>query len=125
MSEADALADRVTTLTDEVVGLREDAAGIRAQLATARGRILWVALIAVVALGLAAGVAITAFRGAATDRRVDAICPVLALVVGGFDPSSRPAGSAREAYIANLTVMHQAYVDLGCTTPLVPPRTSP
>ena len=73
-----------------------------------------------------------------TDERLsivvqDSLCPVYALVVGGYDPDSRSLnpdgsyeGSARQKYIDNHQVMSRAYDQLGCAnTSLVPPRTNP
>lgn len=51
-----------------------------------------------------------------------ALCPVFALVVGGYDPSTRPEGEARERYSENFDVMRGAYDELRCAAPLVPPR---
>lgn len=119
------LADRVTVLTGQTRLLREDVAGFRAQLAQTRGHVWWIALVAVIALGLAGAVAVVGLRGAATDRRLDALCPVLALTVGSYNPDSRPEGPARDAYIAAMDVMRHAYQDTACAdvAPLVPPRT--
>lgn len=50
------------------------------------------------------------------------LCPVFALVVGGYDPSTRPEGPAREQYQRTFEVMRQAYGELRCASPLVPPR---
>lgn len=122
----DTLADRVTVLTVEAKGLREEVGGLREQLATMRGRVWWVLLVAVIAVGLAGGLAINVLQTRATSARVDAICPVLALVVGGSNPETRPPGPARDAYVRSMAVMNQAYLDADCSNvaPLVPPRTS-
>jgi uncharacterized membrane protein len=121
---SDALADRVTVLTDEATRLRQDVAGLRDQLATTRGRVWWVALLAVIALALGVGLVVVAAQSQATDDRVNAICPVLALVVGGYDPNTRTAGPARDAYVRSFAVMREAYTGTRCdqVAPLVPPR---
>lgn len=53
------------------------------------------------------------------------LCPVFKLVLGGYDPQSRPAGDARAQYEQQFSVMRDAYARLQCTGELVPPRTSP
>lgn len=122
----DTLAERVNGLTAETKLLRQETTALRDQLGTTRRRFWWVALVAVIALGLAGAVGITAWNSAQTDARVDAICPVLALVVGGADPSTRPEGPARDAYVRSIEVMRSAYVGTGCAqvAPLVPPRST-
>lgn len=59
-----------------------------------------------------------------TNHRIDGICPVFALVIGSADPESRPAGPARELYEESIRVITQAYGQLACTDPIVPPRIS-
>ncbi len=124
---SDDLAARVSALADKTSRLREDVAGLREQLAVTRGRIWWVLVAMVVAFGMAGGIGITALNTAKANSRVDGLCPMLALVVGGYDPSTRAAGPDRERYEASFRVMRQAYVDTGCAavSPLVPRRTAP
>jgi hypothetical protein len=59
------------------------------------------------------------------QRRVteDALCPVFALLIGGYDPSSRPEGPAREQYERTFQTFRTSYDALRCTTQFVPPRT--
>ena len=124
--DTDDLAAKVEALADKASRLRQDVAGLHEQLATTRGRVWWVALLAVVAFGLAGAVGITMLNTAATNARVDAgLCPVLALVVGGYDPSTRSAGPARDAYERSFQVMRAAYDGARCAgvSPVVPRRT--
>ncbi len=121
----DDLGDRAEQLRAEVAGLRTDVQSLRDRTVRGEKRLLHLALSVVLVLLLAGATAVTAYRGLATDRRVDSLCPVLALVIGGFDPSTRPAGPARDAYVANISVLTRTYGQLGCTDPLVPPRVSP
>lgn len=140
VADADDLGSRAAALQNEVAGLRQDVEqlgkrtdGLRKDLrglgdrqSLSEGRIKWVALGAVVSVLFALVVGLTVWKVIATDHRVDAICPILALVVGGADPSTRPAGPARDAYVAGMNVMRDGYEQFGCATiaPLVPPRTT-
>lgn len=55
--------------------------------------------------------------------RRDAVCLILSYLVGGYDPSSRAPGAARETAEENLAAQRHVYSDvLRCATPLVPPR---
>ena len=123
----DDLGSRAEQLRTEVAGLRADVQSLRDRTVRGEKRLVHLALAVVLVLLLAGATAVTAYRGLATDRRLDAFCPVLALVVGGYDPSTRPAGPARDKYEASFAVMRQAYAELGCdrSSPLVPPRTTP
>jgi hypothetical protein len=60
----------------------------------------------------------------ADQRRVteDALCPVFALLIGGYDPSTRPPGEAREQYERTFQTFRDSYDALRCTAQLVPPR---
>lgn len=58
-----------------------------------------------------------------TTTRVKVLCPVFALVLGGYDPSTRPDGPARQQYEDNFRVMGRSYDLLACQDPLVPRRT--
>ena len=100
-----------------------------------KGRVL--AMVAVALLGGFLLLGWVAYQGYRTDRQVTSVvqgslCPVFALVVGGYDPDSRPLnpdgsyeGSPRQAYIDNHLVMKDAYARLECRdTELVPPRST-
>jgi len=93
-------------------------------------------LAAVVLLGICLVLGWVAWQQHETDQRLsivvqDSLCPVYALVVGGYDPESRSLnpdgsyeGSPRQAYINNHQVMSAAMDKLQCqNTTLVPPRT--
>ena len=101
-----------------------------------KGRVL--AMVAVALLGGFLLLGWVAWQQHRTDERLsvvvqDSLCPVYALVVGGYDPDSRPLnpdgsfeGSPRQLYINNHLVMGQAYDRLRCqNTTLVPPRSTP
>lgn len=136
MSDPQGLTDRLEALAEQhaglcqavdrndqrVDGLREDFGRLADRQTRAEDRIVWTAVFTLVAFLLATGVTITALRGEATDRRLDKLCPVLALLVGGYDPNTRPPGEARAKYDDSFGVMRQSYRDLACTQPLVPPR---
>jgi hypothetical protein len=122
--QAEALREQVSGLRVDVSGLREDMSGVRERLGSAEGRLWWALAAAVVALALAVGIGVTAIRVQAANARLDSLCPVFALVVGGADPSTRPAGPARDAYIRSMDIMRTSYDQLGCRdiAPLVPKR---
>lgn len=51
------------------------------------------------------------------------LCPVYGLAVGGYDPSTRPAGPARDKYNQGFAVMRDAYAELHCSVDsLIPKR---
>lgn len=58
------------------------------------------------------------------QRRVtqEVLCPLFALVLGGYDPDSRPAGAARDQYVQAFGEFSRLYTKLQCTAPTVPPR---
>lgn len=124
MPDLEQLGARAEQLRQEVVGLREDVQSLSERTQRAEGRLVWVAVAAAIALLLAVAIGVTAWRVTTTDRRVDALCPLLSLSVGSYNPNSRPAGPGRDQYVAAFGVLRQAYSDLGCTQPPVPPRTA-
>lgn len=86
-----------------------------------------VVILLVVAMGVVAWVAVGQQRTASqlSDLTQLSLCPVFKLVLGGYDPATRPAGDARAQYEQQFGVMRDAYSRLQCTGELVPPRTSP
>jgi hypothetical protein len=124
------LASAARALKQEVADLREavDHLAIRtgrAERATFRTSLVASLLLVVVLL-----LGWTSYAQHETSQRLEgliqrALCPVFALVVGGYDPATRPEGPARDKYVANFEVMRAGYEELACraTAPLVPPRT--
>lgn len=54
--------------------------------------------------------------------RQQGVCPVYALLVGGYNPASRAEGPDRDTYIKTFQTLNEAYHALDCTQPPVPPR---
>jgi len=72
-------------------------------------------------------VIIALVNGNNNDERLEgvvqqAICPENAFLLGGFDPSTRAEGPARQAYIESMAGMAAGREVLNCTDKLVPPR---
>lgn len=89
---------------------RAERVSVRTAVATA------VLLVVVLVVGL------IGYRVYVTEARIDSLCPVLALILGGADATSRPSGDARDRYLETINTMTWTYERLGCTAPLVPPR---
>jgi hypothetical protein len=89
--------------------------------------VLALTIITAIALGVAfiqlranaEDVAVTQAREART--RQEALCPLYSLILGNFNPESRPEGPDREKYIEQFDVMRRAHRALDCAGPLVPP----
>lgn len=133
---AEGLASQVEKLRDEIRRLNDrqnlaDHRQKRTQRMSARTA-LGLALMVVLALILGAITyqqivtrgEVAAVVDRETKTRVQTLCPFYALVLGAYEPNSRPAGPARDQYEANYRVMTAGYVALECVDPLVPPRTA-
>ena len=57
-----------------------------------------------------------------SQTRQDALCPLYSLIIGSYNPNSRPEGEARQRYEQAFVTLRAAYESLDCTDPLVPPR---
>lgn len=55
-------------------------------------------------------------------QRVAVLCPLYSVIVGAYAPNTRAAGPDREAYIAGYHIINQAYQELSCPAPPLPPR---
>lgn len=55
--------------------------------------------------------------------RDGALCPLFALILGTYDPTTRPP-EAQKTYTDAYNQMRGIYTNLACTTPIIPPRTS-
>ena len=83
------------------------------------------AILAVVVIVV--GVGLVAVRAERTAReqeqlRNEVLCPLYGLILGGYDPTTRPEGDARQKYEDTFVIIRQGYGVLRCTSPLVPPR---
>lgn len=116
------LAQQAGELRTEVAKLRLAVTQLKPRVERAERVSIRTAIASMVILVLVVAVGFVGYRGIVTDQRIDGLCPILALVVGGADPNTRTEGADRDSYIAALGVMRTAYSDLGCTTPFVPPR---
>lgn len=123
------LAARAEQLSKEVKELRLAVNQLKPRVERAERITVRAAIVATVIVVLTVVVGFVGYRQIlaeaqidSTNTRIDGLCPILALVVGGADPQSRAEGPAREQYERAVGVMRQAYADLGCTTPFVPPR---
>lgn len=126
----------IIKLTAQAAELKQEVAALRAALTRFEPRIeraervsTRTAIAATIVLVLVMAVGFVGYRYilldnevGLTNQRVDGLCPILALVVGGADPNTRAPGPDRDQYIQSVEVMRKAYSDLGCTTPFVPPR---
>lgn len=127
------LDDDVRQLTEEVHRLNS-----RQDRTDRDKRWLIVGLLLVV--GLVALVAFVAFRAEQTGRearqtadaqtqlRSDVLCPLYGIFLGAYDPASRdksPDPDARRKYEDAYTKINHGWVVMGCTDPIVPPRTTP
>jgi hypothetical protein len=124
---ADQLATQVDELTEEVKTLnRRQGRTERMSIRTATGLAFLTALALLV--GMLAWQQLTTREQVQTlvDREVQtrdqALCPLTGLLLGSYDPSTRPPGPARDKYEEAFRVMRDAYAALGCLTPLVPRR---
>lgn len=125
---SDALAASADELREEVARLRLavqqlDRRTKRAELVTSRvvaAIVVLLVLLGLVGWSVAAQVRTAERLGAVVEL---SLCPTFALVLGGYNPESRPPGEARDRYERSFSVMRDAYTQLGCTSPLVPPRT--
>jgi hypothetical protein len=125
---AKVLADRVGALSDAVEHLDQRTnRGEKAVIGVVAGLVLSVALSVIVGIVLVKQQTITDQISVTQEReahtRQDALCPLYSLILGSYNPNSRPEGDARQAYIDQFKVMRQAYDALDCTAPLVPPPT--
>jgi len=112
------LARSVATLNDSINGLmRRTARSERAIAMTVIGLLLDVALTVVAAY--------LVWGQYATQNRVDSVCPLYGYILGSYNPSTRNAGPDRDAYNESFSEMRAGYINLQCTSPIVPPRITP
>ena len=119
------LDDDVKRLTDEVHRLND-----RADRTDRDKRWLIVGLLLVVVLvGLTAFVAASA-RHTANEQeqlRAEVLCPLYSIFLGAYDPKTRdknPDPQARQKYEDAYAKIRSGWDVMGCTDPLVPPRSN-
>lgn len=125
-SQAKELADSVAVLTVAVEQLdRRTNRSERITIGVVFGLLLDLVLSVAVAVVLANQVSISERVATAVEReahtREDALCPVFGLLLGNYNPESRPAGPGRDQYIATFDVMRRSYDNLSCPGGIVPP----
>jgi hypothetical protein len=125
-AQARVLADRVGGLSDAVEQLdRRTNRGEKVVIGVIVGLTLDLILSIVVGVvliqlqGTTQIVSETQAREART--RQDSLCPLYRLILGTYNPDSRPEGDARQTYIDQFKIMREAYAALDCAGPLVPP----
>lgn len=119
------LDDDVKKLTDEVHRLND-----RADRTDRDKRWLIVGLLLVV--GLVALVAFVAVRAQQTSTeqeqlRNGVLCPLYSVFLGSYDPKTRdknPDPQAREKYEDAFSKIRHGWEVMGCTDPIVPPRSN-
>jgi 4-amino-4-deoxy-L-arabinose transferase-like glycosyltransferase len=119
------LDDDVKKLTQETHRLND-----RADRADRDKRWLIVGLLLVVALvALVAYVAVQARRTADVqdELRAQVLCPLYSVFLGSYDPRTRdknPDPQARQKYEDAYAKIRNGWEVMGCTDPLVPPRSN-
>jgi hypothetical protein len=126
--QARALAERVGGLISAVEQLhRRTNRAERVQKYVVFGLLLDLVLSVAVAFVVANQFNASYDLRAAVEReattRNQGICPLYSLIIGGYNPDSRPAGPARDSYVQAFKTINNAYTALECKQPPVPPRT--
>jgi hypothetical protein len=128
IEEAKSLGGQVGELTDEVGHLADGLDQLKQRTSRAERIIAVVVVIGAIVLILSIAVGVTLVQlSQLIDReaktRQKALCPFYSLVLGNYNPNSRPAGPDREAYNRNFDAMRLQYGELDCIEPIVPPPT--
>jgi len=58
------------------------------------------------------------------QTRQEVLCPLYGLIVGAYNPTSRPEGPQRDEYVRNFQVIMDSYPKLSCATVVVPGSTA-
>lgn len=126
--QAKVLADRVGALSDAVDHLdqrtnRSERVVIGVVIGLALSIILSIALAVTFIQVRTTADAVAETQARETRTREETLCPFFSLVLGSYNPESRPEGEARQTYIEQFDAMRRGYTALDCTGPLVPPPT--
>lgn len=85
-------------------------------------RIATVVVLALVAISQGVTIVFLYSTAARQERVVQqSLCPLYSLIIGSYNPNSRPAGPERAQYEQAFVLMRAARDALDCRDPLVPP----
>lgn len=131
----DRLIEQAKVLADRVSGLSEAIEHLDRRTNRSEKVVLWVSIVLALTIVLAIALGIAFIQLHATSvavqdtqtrevaTREETLCPFFSLVLGTYNPNSRPEGAARQTYIEQFEAMRRGYAALDCTAPLVPPAT--
>lgn len=129
----DRLLEQAKVLADRVGGLSEAVEQLDRRTNRSEKVVIGVVvgLVLTIALAIALGIGFIQLRVTADDvaetearetrTREETLCPFFSLVLGSYNPDSRPEGEARQIYVEQFEAMRLGYAALECTAPLVPP----
>lgn len=125
MSDIGDLAEQAGALTNEVekLAIAVDQLGSRTDRTERITMIVVLGLVLdLVMSGVVAFALYNSFQTSQRENetRQEALCPFFDLIVGSYDPESRPPGPARDKYEASFVEMRHARDTLDCNGPLVP-----
>ena len=126
------LRQDVGRLGERIDGLREDLGNLGDRQRKSDARILWVVIGLVVVVALAVAIGFVAARAQETANeqaalRNDVLCPLYSIFLGSYDPKTRdknPDPAARQKYEDAFVKIRYGWDVMGCTDPLVPPRSN-
>lgn len=118
------LADMGRSLSAKLGELTKAVAALTAGLATHKRKtqIKTRFLAALLAVDFALSILVTYGLWVQYQTRVASLCPLYSVIVGAYAPETRKAGAERDAYVSGYQVINQAYDNLGCPLPPLPPR---
>lgn len=129
LAQAKMLTDKVAALTLAVEQLdRRTTRNARVTAGVVFGLLLDLVLSVAVAFVLANLFATNARLETAIAReaqtREEVLCPLYGLIVGAYNPETRPPGAQRDEYVRNFQVIIDSYPKLNCANPVAPGSTA-
>lgn len=119
-------ADRISSLTKVGKGLVDRVEKLTDELASARKRWSTVFRRSVIGWLILSSIIIGLIFAQVQNLISEVLCPYFSLVVGSYDPESRPEGPARALYVEQFGKIRVIFYEkLECTDQLVPPRSTP
>lgn len=132
MEALNSLAEQAKTLRDAVSALALSVEHLDRRTTRSEKITAAVVLILLIVLILAVAVGIVLAQQFATNNRLEAsiqreaqtrqevLCPLYGLIVGTYNPESRPPGKARDEYVRSAKVILDSYPRLDCANPVTP-----